>query len=65
LLPAAIILGLVGGFFGAGFVYINFKVNGYRKRFIKTNVMRVIETVIFGIITASVFYWVPSFFGQE
>ena len=62
LVPAAIILGLIGGFLGAGFVYINFKVNGWRKRYIKTNPQRVLEAVIFAFVTASIFYWVPAIF---
>jgi|APSaa5957512535_1039671.scaffolds.fasta_scaffold126650_2 chloride channel 7 len=62
LLPAAIILGLIGGFLGAGFVYINFKVNGWRKKIITSNRRKVIEAVIFAFVTASVFFWVPAMF---
>jgi len=62
LLPAAIVLGLVGGALGAGFICINFRVNGRRKNVCKSKASKVVEAMAFCFVTASVFFWMPALF---
>jgi len=59
-IPAGIILGVFSGLLGALFIYVNVNVNIIRKRYINTNVKKIIECAIFGFVTASVFYMVVA-----
>lgn len=55
-LPAALILGVVGGLLGALFVQIFLTCVVLRKKYITTNARKVWEAVIFVVITTSTFY---------
>lgn len=55
-LPAAIILGVVAGLLGAFFIYVNVNVNILRKKYVNTNVKKIIECVLFAFVTSSAFY---------
>lgn len=57
-LPAAIILGIIGGLLGALFIFTAFKLAIYRKKYINTNLKKILECVIFAIVTTSCFYLV-------
>ena len=61
-IPAAVILGIVCGLLGAGFVAVNMRVNKLRKRFVVKNWAKVLEAVIFAFCTSSAFYWAPMIF---
>jgi hypothetical protein len=61
LLPAAIFIGVVGGLMGPFFINVNTRVNMWRARVLKTKWLKVIETVLLCMITATFFYW-PSYF---
>jgi len=62
LVPAAILLGALGGALGAGFICINFRVNGRRKNICKSKRSKVLEAMAFCFVTASVFFWMPALF---
>ena len=55
-LPAALILGVIGGLLGALFVQIFLTCVVLRKKYITTNARKVWEAVIFVVITTSTFY---------
>ena len=61
LLPAAILIGIIGGLMGPLFININTRVNMWRARVLKTKWIKVFETVILCMITATFFYW-PCYF---
>jgi len=60
LLPAAVILGIVGGCLGAFFININTRMGAIRKRLLTTKWIKPIETFCWCFVTASCFYWVPN-----
>lgn len=59
-MPGAIVLGITGGCLGALFINVNTRVNAYRKVLLKSNWIKPIETMLFAILTASIFFIVPS-----
>jgi H+/Cl- antiporter ClcA len=63
-LPAAIILGIVGGLLGSLFININTRMATVRKKILTKKWMKPIETFLFCFATASVFYWVPYYFNN-
>ena len=61
-IPASIITGTLAGCFGAGFIAVNTYMGMARKKLVTTPIMKIIEAVIFSILTTTVFYWSPFFF---
>ena len=61
-IPASIITGILAGCFGAGFIAVNTYMGMARKKIVTSPIMKIIEAVIFSILTTSVFYWSPYFF---
>ena len=57
IIPASIILGLLGGFAGAFFIHVNTKINKLRKIYITKSWQKVAETAFFSFVTATLFYW--------
>jgi chloride channel 7 len=64
LLPAAFIIGIIGGLMGALFININSRVNVYRGKWITKKWQKPPETFFFCFLTASVFFWVPYWFNR-
>jgi len=64
LLPASIVLGIVGGLLGALFISVNTKMNAYRKRFLTTKWIKPIETFFWCFATASFFFFTPLMYKQ-
>lgn len=62
LLPGAIIIGVLGGLIGPLFINLNTRVNVYRKKYLTSSPLKVIETAIFGFATAGVFFILPYLF---
>ena len=62
-IPAAIILGIIGGLLGAFFVFVNSRLFKLRKRFITKGWLKVLEAILFALCTSSAFYWAPMIFG--
>ena len=60
--PAAIIIGSIGGLMGALYIWLNLEVNKWRKKLLKSNPLKIIETVLLAFVTATVFYWIPEFY---
>ena len=58
-IPASIIIGLVCGLLGAGFVAVNQTVNDVRKYLLKRKWLKIIETLMLCIVTTTVFYMAP------
>lgn len=56
LLPAGIILGIIGGVLGALFIHVNTVVNDVRKKLLKSKWIKPLETFFFCFATASAFY---------
>jgi hypothetical protein len=52
----AIILGVAGGLLGASFIIINNQINIYRKKILKTKVLKIIESIILVILTVTTMY---------
>lgn len=63
-IPAAIIIGVVCGLLGAGFIFFNTRINKVRKTIVTKNWQRVVEVALFSLATSSVFYWGPYLFNQ-
>ena len=63
LLPGAIIIGIFGGLIGPLFINLNTRVNVYRKKYLTTGSIKVIETTLFGFATAGIFFILPYAFG--
>ena len=58
-LPAAIIIGAIGGCLGAFFINVNTRMAGVRKRLLTTKWIKPIETFCWCFATASFFFWMP------
>ena len=58
-IPAAIIIGIICGILGAGFIFFNLNLNKCRKKIIKWDWLKVIEVALFSFATSSVFFWAP------
>lgn len=65
LVPAAIILGVIGGMLGAAFININTRAGTVRKKCLKTKWSKVLETGIFAFVSASCIFWIPYFFRER
>lgn len=63
MIPAAIVIGVIGGLLGPFFINVNTRVNVIRKKLLTKNYIKVIETTFFGFATASVFFMFPYIFG--
>lgn len=61
ILPVAILLGVIGGLFGAFFINTNTRMNVWRKNNLKTKWIKPIETFAFSFITASTYYFLSYF----
>ena len=64
-LPACFINGILCGVLGAAFVKMNFKIFAYRKAFIVKKWHRVVEAMLFSLISTTSFYWLPHLFPAE
>ena len=62
--PAAIIIGIICGCLGSLFIYINSYINIKRKKIITKNWQKVLEVVIFSLVTSTVFFWMPLYFNE-
>jgi chloride channel 7 len=56
----ALILGIVSGCLGAGFIDVNSRLGILRKKYIDTKVKKICETMLFSFITASLFFWISA-----
>ena len=59
ILPGAIIVGIIGGILGSLFINVNTRVNKLRARFLKYNFVKVLETMIFCMVTACATFILP------
>jgi len=57
-IPAAIVIGSVCGVLGSLFIFINVRLAVLRKKYIKTGIAKLLEAILFAIVTAFVFYMV-------
>ena len=57
-LPAAIVLGVICGLLGAFFIYTSISLSMLRKVYVNTPMKKVIECILFALVTASVFFGV-------
>ena len=53
----AVIIGVICGMLGALFVSVNSMMIIFRKKYVNTNIKKVIEVLLFSIATSSTFYW--------
>lgn len=61
LLPASVILGIIGGCLGSVFISVNTKVNAIRKVWLTKKWVKPIETFMWCFLTASFFFFSPRF----
>jgi chloride channel 7 len=59
LMPAAVVIGIIGGLLGAFFISVNTKMNDLRKNILTKKWMKPLETFVFCFITSTVIYYVP------
>jgi len=57
-IPAALVIGSICGILGSLFIYVNVRLAVIRKKYIKTNLVKLFEAIMFAIVTALVFYMV-------
>eukprot|EP00352_Strombidinopsis_acuminata_P005029 CAMPEP_0176355122 /NCGR_PEP_ID=MMETSP0126-20121128/13067_1 /TAXON_ID=141414 ORGANISM="Strombidinopsis acuminatum, Strain SPMC142" /NCGR_SAMPLE_ID=MMETSP0126 /ASSEMBLY_ACC=CAM_ASM_000229 /LENGTH=368 /DNA_ID=CAMNT_0017707633 /DNA_START=41 /DNA_END=1147 /DNA_ORIENTATION=+ len=62
-IPASMLLGLISGLLGAGFVEVNSRLSMLRKKYIKSNWLKIFEACCFSFATATAFYWTPVLSG--
>jgi len=56
----ALVIGAISGLLGGFFIFINFKINGYRNLSTnKNNWSKLLEACVFAFLTATCFYWFP------
>ena len=58
-IPFFFIFGWFCGIMGAGFVFLNGKVNKLRKRILKSDVAKVVETTLIALLTSTIVYFLP------
>jgi H+/Cl- antiporter ClcA len=63
LLPASVLIGVLGGLYGPLFININFRVNAWRKKHVTSKWLKVVEAGFFCFLTTSIFYFLPYFKG--
>lgn len=56
----AVILGVICGLLGALFVSVYSNLGVLRKKYVNTNLKKVIEVLIFSLATSSVFFWLSA-----
>lgn len=59
IIPAAIVIGIIGGALGALFINVNFRMNALRKSCLKTKWIKPIETALWSFTTGMFFVSVP------
>ena len=59
-LLVAIILGTICGLLGAFFIYVYAILGFFRKKFIDSKLKKVLEVVLFSMISASIFFWLSA-----
>ena len=62
--PAAIIIGIICGCLGSLFIYFNSEINIRRKKIITKNWQKVLEVIIFSLLTSTVFFWAPLYYNE-
>ena len=55
-LPAAIVIGAVCGLLGSFFIFVNINLAMLRKKYIKTNALKLFEAAAFGFLSSSLFF---------
>ena len=55
-IPAAIFIGAICGCLGSFFIYVNINLAIWRKKYINTNVKKILEAGFFAFVTSSVFF---------
>ena len=58
-IPAALVIGVVGGLLGALFINVNTRMNALRKRLLTTNWIKPVETAIWSFATGFIFILAP------
>jgi hypothetical protein len=61
-LPGCFFIGATTGAMGAGFVAVNSNLGLIRKKLITNPVMKVLEAVVFSVLTTTIFFWLPKFY---
>ena len=64
-LPGALVIGVVAGLMGALFIHVSLVIGPYRKKFVNSNVKKVLECCIFAFLTSSCFYGVVAWRGNN
>jgi H+/Cl- antiporter ClcA len=64
LLPGALMIGIIGGLIGPLFINLNTRINAFRKKLLVMPILKVIETALFGMATAGIFWILPYVFGE-
>lgn len=59
LVPAAIVLGIIGGLMGSFFINVNTRINVIRGKYLTTKWIKVVETILMSVFTASIFFMTP------
>ena len=57
---SALVIGLVTGCAGAFFIYISSYLGIQRKKYINTPLRKISEVLIFSLVSATIFFWLPS-----
>jgi H+/Cl- antiporter ClcA len=63
LIPAAILIGIIGGLMGGFFIYMNTQINKLRKKYLTQKWMKPLEAAFFCFMTATAFFLLPYWFG--
>jgi chloride channel 7 len=63
--PFFIILGIFGGLLGSFFIYVNAELNAIRKKVLKTNISKLMETICLAALTATVLFFTPNILSKN
>ena len=58
-------LGIFGGLLGAMFIYVNGEVNRLRKKVLKTQKIKLLETIALTALTATVLFFTPNILSKN
>lgn len=65
MIPNGIVIAIIGGILGAGFINVNTRVNAFRAKVLKTKWIKPLETAMFGFLSASVMFLMPYWLAKN
>jgi len=52
-------MGVFGSLLGELFCHVNYKMGLWRKKYLKNDMLKFLETIFYVVVTAALMYWAP------